>query len=157
LGRIFDRPQFDGIIDTLERVGTDRNEWEMGSATNQGAHRVRDEYLPTVCPVAHPRRHGYRKPDYIAVVRGDLAGVDPDPHADVAGLIGLAVVEQNALLDALTSNHRVDRGIEDGKSAIAEVLDEPTAGGGQSIADDPVVLDTDLIRDVIAKSFTQTR
>jgi hypothetical protein len=60
-------------------------------------------------------------------------------------------------LDALTRDNSIHRRIEDDKRTIAEILDEPAAGRGQGIADDPVVLDTNLISDVIAKRVTHAR
>jgi hypothetical protein len=138
-------------------MGTDRYEGEAASTPDQRAHRICDENLPAICSVAHSRSHGYRKPDDVTVVRRDLASVEPDPRTDVTGLVRLAVVEQHSFLDALTGNHGIYRGIEDGKSTVTEVLDESAAGGGQGITDDPVMVDADLIGDIIAKPVTQTR
>jgi hypothetical protein len=39
------------------------------------------------------------------------------------------------------------------KGTVAEVLDGATAGGGEGIAEDAIVFDADLVRDVIAKLF----
>jgi hypothetical protein len=136
---------------------TDRDVGEPGSASDQGSHRVRDQYLASLGFVTYPRGHGDRESDDITILVGDLTGVDTDAHSDLATIIGLTVVERHAFLDTLPCDDRIDGGVEDCKGTVAEVLDEPTTSGGQCVADDPVMLDADLVCLVITEPFTHTR
>ena len=151
------RPKLDGIIDALETLWTERREPEAGPPADQGTHRIRDKNLPGVCRVAHPRGHSNGKPDNVAILLGDLAGIDPNPHPNLPSVVGLTVVEGYAFLDALGSNHSIHGGIENGESPIAKILHESAARRGQTVADDPIVLYADFIRNVVAEPVTHSR
>ena len=130
LRSVLDGPQIDGTVYALQRMHTDRHKRETGPPADEQPHGVRHKNLTTVGRVAHPRSHRHRQSADVTVVGGDLAGVDPDPHTDLVRVAGSTVVEQHALLDALTGDNRIHGRIENGKRAVAEVLHEPAAGTG---------------------------
>jgi len=152
-----DRPKLDGIVDALEALWTERREPEAGPPADQGTHRIRDKNLPGVCRVAHPRGHSNGKPDNVAILLGDLAGIDPNPHPNLASVVCLTVVEGYALLDPLSGHHGIHGGIEDGERTVTKILDKSAARRGQSVADDPILLYADFIRNVVAEPFTHSR
>jgi len=69
----------------------------------------------------------------------------------LASFVCLAVVEQHTFLDGLASNYCINGGVEHGEGSVAEILNKSAAGGGEGVADDAVMLDTDLVRNVISK------
>jgi hypothetical protein len=88
-------------------VGADRYEGEACSATDEETHSVRDQYLAAFCRVTHSRRHSHREPGHVALVGRDLSRVDSDTYTDPTTGVGLAVVERDAFLNALTGDYGV--------------------------------------------------
>jgi hypothetical protein len=106
---VFDGPQLDGTVNTLQRMRPDRHKRETGPPADKQPHRVRNQDLATISHVTHPRSHRHREADHVPVVGDDLPGVDPNPDTYSAGIVSLVVVDRHTLLDALTRNHSIDR------------------------------------------------
>jgi hypothetical protein len=128
-----------GLLDVLQSVRTQVAEAHAGwkDVLDEGPGRTRDEHLSAVAGSRDPCRPVDVQPDVVLAARDALAGVNAHPHPHLVAL-GPRVRRKGALcLDRGTE--RPWRGRKHGEEGVAVRLHLDAAGGGDGIAQDPVM------------------
>ena len=128
-----------GLVDPPEVPLTEREHGDALRQTRpeQRARRLRQQDLPAAPDGADARRSHDVEPDVPLLVHGRLAGVQPDPHADVDLARPRLRCVRALRLDG--SGDGISRAREDEEEGVALRVDLDPVASSERVADDPPV------------------